>query len=75
MLGKKKVMPEPGVGADEKKPAQTLTSSKTTAQTNPQRQSYMGCQSSMMKLLKTNGGNEEPQKVKNGKPPVIFGQL
>lgn len=30
MLGKKKVMPEPGVGGDEKKAVQTLTSSKTT---------------------------------------------
>ena len=58
MLGKKKVMPEPGVAADEKRGV-TMTSSKTTDQTNPQRQSYMGCQSSMMKLLKTNAGNEE----------------
>ena len=76
MLGKKKVLPEPAMQDEKKGLLMTLNSSKTTNQTaNPTRQSYMGCQSSMMKLIKTSTANEEPKNANKGKTPIMFGQL
>lgn len=74
MLGKKKVGLEPTVQVEVKAALSvtTISSSKTTSVSNGLK-AYMGCQSSMMKLIKTN--TTEAQPVPKGKTPIIFGQL
>lgn len=77
MLGKKKVGLEPTAQVETKVVSvTTINSSKTTIVTQSANglKSYMGCQSSMMKLIKTTTA-AETQPAQKGKTPIMFGQL
>ena len=72
MLGKTRIVVDAQAEPKKEKEIETHNSSKTNA-TDQTRKSYMGGQSSMLKLIKTGLNQAEPQK--GGKVPIVFGMM